>query len=68
MGSIPTGPPNNLTVPKDTLFEALRLAKRVFHEGMSRKALFAAIVKRTSADRGIPLQSRKPTSQEVFEH
>jgi hypothetical protein len=44
------------TVPKETIFEALSLAKRAVREGKVRKtrgALFVAIVKRARADRGV---------------
>jgi len=54
------------TAPKDTIFEALSLVKRAVHEGKIRKsrgALFVAIVKRTCADRGIPLYPRQPAPQ-----
>ena len=47
-----------VTVPKDTIFEALSLVKRAVHEGKirnSRGALFVAIVKRGCAERGISL-------------
>ena len=56
------------TVPKDTIFEALSLVKRAVHEGKIRKsrgALFVAIVKRTCADRGLPLQPRPAAFQGV---
>ncbi|MCH7697624.1 MAG: helix-turn-helix domain-containing protein [Chloroflexi bacterium] len=56
------------TVPKDTIFETLSLVKRAVHEGKIRKsrgALFVAIVKRTCADRGLPLQPRPAAFQGV---
>ncbi len=51
------------SVPKDIIFQALSLVKRAVREGQIRKspgALFVAIVKRSCADRGIPLQPRQP--------
>jgi len=46
------------TVPKDIIFEAVSLVKRAVHEGKIRKtrgAFFVGVIKRTCADRGIPI-------------
>jgi hypothetical protein len=45
-----------VTVPKDTVYEALSLVRRAVHEGKIRKsrgALLIAIVKRACADREV---------------